>query len=180
MTGTHHKNILILGGARSGKSNFALKLATRAGGKILFCATAEALDDEMKVRIRKHKKSRPQDCDTLEAPRDAGLKLAGLLHGYNVVIIDCITLLVANAMGDSTASKKAEKKVSSEINALLDCMQKSETSIILVSNEVGLGIVPENKLGRIYRDLLGRANQQLAAYSDEVYLMAAGIPLQVK
>lgn len=174
------KNVLILGGARSGKSTFAQELALKSGKRILFCATAEPLDEEMRMRILEHKKSRPQGWDTIEASKGAGRKISRLLFKYDAVIIDCITLLVANSMGDLTKYKEAEKRGASEVRAILKCMERKRVSIILVSNEVGLGLVPENKIGRIYRDILGRANQQLAAHADEVYFMAAGLPLKLK
>jgi len=174
------KNVLILGGARSGKSTFAQELALKSGKRILFCATAEPLDEEMRTRILEHKKSRPQGWDTIEAPTGAGRKIGRLLYKYDAVIIDCITILVANSMGDLTKYKEAEKRVDSEIHAIFKCMERKRASIILVSNEVGLGLVPETRVGRAYRDILGRANQQLAAQADEVYFMAAGLPLKLK
>ncbi len=174
------KNVLILGGARSGKSAFAQELASKLGKRIRFCATAEPLDKEMRTRILEHKKSRPQGWDTIEASKGAGRKIGRLLFKYDAVIIDCITLLVANSMGNLTEYKEAEKRVDSEIHAIFKCMERKRASIILVSNEVGLGLVPENKIDRVYRDILGRANQQLAAHSDEVYFMVAGLPLKLK
>ena len=174
------KNILILGGARSGKSSFAQEVASKSGKRILFCATAEPLDEEMRTRILEHKKYRPHEWNTIETTRNIGHEIGSLLDSYDAVIIDCITILVANSMGDLTKYKEAEKRVDSEIHAIFKCMERKRASIILVSNEVGLGLVPENRVGRAYRDILGRANQQLAAHSDEVYFMAAGLPLKLK
>lgn len=159
---------LILGGARSGKSNFAQKLAE--GRKVLFVATAEALDDEMRERIEEHKKQRPSSWRTLEAPNKLGKKIAESTGDSEVVIIDCMTMLVSNTLSD----------VKKEIEELIDCMKKVNADFIIISNEVGLGIVPENKLSRIYRDALGWVNKRLAEFADEVYFMIAGIPVKIK
>lgn len=180
MSAATNKTILLLGGARSGKSACAQELAGLAGSKVLFCATAEALDDEMRSRIEKHRGSRPQDWDTLEAGRDIGRALGQQASLYDAVIIDCITILVANVMGDGTDAEKAESAVNAEILSLCELLQRRQSTYILVSNEAGSGLVPDNRLGRLYRDELGKANQKLAAISDEVYLLTAGIPLKLK
>lgn len=159
---------LILGGARSGKSSFAQKLAE--GRKVLFVATAEALDDEMKARIEEHRRSRPSTWRTLEATARLGKKIAENAGDAEVIIIDCITMLVSNALRD------AEK----EVDELIDCMNKVNADFIVISNEVGLGIVPENKLSREYRDTLGLVNQRLTECADEVFFMIAGIPVKIK
>ncbi|MDD5312484.1 MAG: bifunctional adenosylcobinamide kinase/adenosylcobinamide-phosphate guanylyltransferase [Dehalococcoidia bacterium] len=180
MTGVFKKNILILGGARSGKSALAQNTAAQIGGKVLFCATAEALDEEMKSRIDEHKLSRPPGWDTLEAPSGVGRILAGLEKHYDVIVIDCITILIANVMSKQDANKDVDSEVAIEIDGLLEFMGTDKSSCILVSNEVGLGLVPDNRMGRIYRDILGRVNQRLAQHADEVYFMAAGLPLKIK
>lgn len=172
--------VLILGGARSGKSSYAQELAGTMGGKVLFCATAEALDGEMRSRIEKHRRSRPPGWETLEAPRDVAAALGPRAPGYGAVIIDCITILVANAIGDSTEEEAAARSVSAEIASLTGMLKERQSYYILVSNEVGSGLVPDNQLGRVYRDELGRANQLLAAAADDVYLLTAGIPLKLK
>ena len=172
--------VLISGGARSGKSYYAQKLAEQSGAGVIFVATAEALDDEMKTRIENHKKTRPATWLTLEAPRDIGACLQKCLSEQEFVIIDCITLLVSNILGQCSDNDKAEALVIQEINSLVECMKISNATFIIVTNEVGLGIVPDNDLARLYRDVLGRANQILAQFATDVYLMVAGIPLQIK
>ena len=180
MSAVTNKIILLLGGARSGKSAYAQELAGLAGGRVLFCATAEALDGEMQSRIDKHRKSRPPCWETLEASRDIGRALGQKASQYDAIIIDCITILVANVMGDGTAAEKAESCVNAEILGLSELLKRRQSNYILVSNEAGSGLVPDNRLGRLYRDELGKANQKLAAISDEVYLLTAGIPLKLK
>jgi adenosylcobinamide kinase/adenosylcobinamide-phosphate guanylyltransferase len=172
--------ILLLGGARSGKSTFAQKLAGQLGNKVLFVATGEALDDEMETRIKDHKKNRPENWRTLEAPHNIGKALRKQIGDAEVIIIDCLTLLISNLLGNELHYPKAEKQVFSEINELISTMNASPVHFIIVSNEVGLGLVPDNELGRIYRDLLGKANQLIAQNANTVYFMAAGIPLKLK
>lgn len=180
------ETILLLGGARSGKSAFAEQLAGKKSERVLYVATAEAGDDEMEKRIAIHRASRPSTWNTLEAPLKAGKCIEDVYSGEDVVIIDCITLLVSNIIlqdkedMDSVSLDDIERAVNDEIASLLKCMGRVESGFIVVSNEVGLGLVPDNKLARIYRDVLGRANQRLAAYCDTVYLMVAGIPVVVK
>ena len=179
MTG-RKKIVLILGGARSGKSSYAQQLAADRGGRVLFCATAQPLDEEMRERIRAHRQSRPAGWDTLEATHGLATALEGVAGKYDTVIIDCITLLIANCMGETDDPAAAEKAVEAEIDGLADVMQSSACNFILVSNEVGSGIVPDNKLARSYRDALGKANQGLARAADGVILMTAGLPLKLK
>ncbi len=177
---TKRKIIVLLGGARSGKSTFAQELAAKLGGKVLFVATGEPLDDEMKVRIEEHKKNRPKSWRTVEAPRHTGRALKEQISDAAVVILDCLTLLVSNMIGDKVDYLEAERKVMAEITELVTIMNASHANFIIVSNEVGLGLVSDNKLGRIYRDLLGKANQLIVQNADQVYFLAAGIPLKIK
>jgi len=174
------KSILITGGARSGKSRFAQKLAAEAGGRVLFIATAEAKDEDMRLRIEAHRESRPAGWKTLEAP----LGISGIIDQHagevEIVVIDCITMLVANIILQSRGEASAEELALKEIENLTGQMDELKMTFILVSNEVGLGLVPDNELGRRYRDCLGRANQILAQHADEVYLMVAGIPIRLK
>ncbi len=172
--------ILITGGARAGKSSYAQKLAADSGGRVLFVATAEAKDEDMRLRIEKHRKSRPVNWDTLESPSEVGKAIDGKADEYPVVVIDCVTMLVSNVMLSADDGKSAESAVVNEVEALIRVMQSKQSDFMLVSNEVGLGIVPDNELSRNYRDLLGRANQLLAQYADEVYLLVAGIPVKIK
>jgi adenosylcobinamide kinase/adenosylcobinamide-phosphate guanylyltransferase len=174
------KIILLLGGARSGKSTYAQELAEQHGGNVLFVATAEALDDEMRSRIEAHKKARPQEWLTLEAPYNIGASLETQPGEFDIVLIDCITLLVSNLLGSGTDVPAIEKRVQDEITQIVDRAHVMDKTFIIVSNEVGTGLVPANELGRLYRDLLGKANQLLAQNADEVYLMIAGIPMKVK
>ena len=154
---------------------------------MLFVATAEAGDEEMRQRIEKHKKSRPASWSTLEATTHIGSQIPQRLGEAKVVVIDCITLLVNNTFGkyshqvsEQIDGSLIEKNLNAEINELLECIDQVDASFIIVTNEVGLGLVPANAVGRLYRDLLGRANQTLAQQVDEIYLMVAGIPLPIK
>ena len=172
---------LILGGARSGKSRFAQELARKLSKKVLFVATGEPLDEEMRARIDTHKKSRPASWRTLEVPTNLAKALRSKIRDVDLVVIDCITLLVSNLMGDANTDVSTwEKKVAAEIKNLIALLKNSKANFIIVSNEVGLGLVPTTPIGRAYRDILGMANQMLAQNADEVYLMVAGIPIVLK
>ncbi len=175
--------ILVLGGARSGKSTLAEELATRLGGRVLYVATAEARDGEMASRIAHHQSRRPEGWRTLEAPREVGRALAAGAADADVVLLDCLTLLLSNLMldlGDDPDEEVAAGRLDSEIDSLLAAYERGRWSLIVVSNEVGWGLVPPYPLGRVYRDVLGRAHQLLAARADHVYLVIAGIPLDLK
>ena len=179
-------NILIIGGARSGKSRFAQKLALKLGEPVLFVATAVAGDQEMHQRIEEHRKQRPATWSTLEVTTHIGSQIEQKIGGAQVVIVDCIALLVNNIFGqysDQTGEQidasLIEQQLTAEIGELVECINKVDASFIIVSNEVGSGLVPANRVGRLYRDLLGRANQMLAQCADEVYLMVAGLPLKI-
>jgi adenosylcobinamide kinase/adenosylcobinamide-phosphate guanylyltransferase len=181
------KAILIIGGARSGKSYFAQELARKLGGQVLFVATAEAGDQEMRQRFEEHRKGRPPNWRTLEATCHVGLRIEQEVGNAQVVIADCITLLLSNILSrhsdqalEQIEESVLEGQVAAEINELVECMKKVDASFIIVSNEVGLGLVPASRVGRLYRDLLGKANQMLAQCVDEVYLMAAGLPVKIK
>jgi adenosylcobinamide kinase/adenosylcobinamide-phosphate guanylyltransferase len=177
------KSILILGGARSGKSRLAVELAQKRGGDVLFVATAEARDDEMLQRIAAHRRVRPAGWKTLEVQTHIGRSITQNIGKARTVIIDCITLLVNNIFepyDEKADALKLEKAVETEIKGLLDCIDKSEALFIVVSNELGLGIIPADRISRLYRDILGRANQLLAARADEVYLLVAGLPVAIK
>ncbi len=177
------KSTLIIGGARSGKSTLAQEMALKAGGNVLFVATAEAGDEDMKKRIEMHRKSRPPDWVTLEATTHIGSQVIKNIGKAQTVIIDCVTLLINNIFmryDDKTDADLAEQEVTAEIKELLDCIERSDAHFIIVTNEVGLGVVPADRVSRLYRDILGRANQMLAEHADEVYLLVAGIPLLLK
>jgi adenosylcobinamide kinase/adenosylcobinamide-phosphate guanylyltransferase len=172
--------ILLIGGARSGKSHYAQQLAGELGSKVLFVATGEALDEEMQARIAEHRKDRPKNWRTLEATTGIGKAIEEQIGDAEVIVIDCITLLISNLLRGQPDYPEAEKIVKAEINKFIDTMDRLNASFVIVSNEVGMGLVPDNKLGRIYRDLLGKANQLLASRATEVYLMVACLPIQVK
>ncbi len=177
------KSTLITGGARSGKSRLALELALKSGGPVLFVATAEAGDDEMKRRIEAHRQARPADWSTLEVTMHAGHEISRNIGRAQTVIIDDITLLVNNIfqqLEGTTDTAVMEKAVAAEIKELIKCVEKSNARFIIVTNEVGLGIVPGDRVSRLYRDLLGRANQMLAEHVDEVIFMVAGLPMSLK
>jgi len=198
--------ILILGGARSGKSRFAQQMAKGLGEKVLFVATGQPLDEEMASRIEEHKRIRPKNWRILEIDVQVGQELKGQIGDVEIVLLDCLSLLVSNVILNPSLPlslraersnllalragsmknlegidfAEAEKRVMDEIDELIKCIEKHKGIFIVVSNEVGLGLVPENKLGRIYRDLLGKANQLLAQHADEVYFMVSGIPVRIK
>ncbi|MCB0043165.1 MAG: bifunctional adenosylcobinamide kinase/adenosylcobinamide-phosphate guanylyltransferase [Caldilinea sp.] len=175
---------LILGGARSGKSTYAEQQAAAAGGRVLYVATAEAWDDEMRARIAAHRAQRPATWRTVEAPRAVGAAArAALDDGADVVLVDCLTLLASNviiALPEGSDERAASASLNEELDALLAAYEASDAAWFVVSNEVGLGIVPAYPLGRVYRDALGRANQRMAALADRVIFMVAGLPMTVK
>ena len=174
---------LILGGARSGKSSHAQSLAEATGKSVTFLATARALDEEMSRRIENHRAGRPADWTTLEIPCD--LASHGQRIQSEVVILDCVTLLVSNLLmqfvkDDLVDEPPFRLAVQKEIEGLIAAIDEQNQDWFIISNEVGLGLVPPYQMGRAYRDALGWANQQLARKADHVLLMVAGIPLGVK
>jgi adenosylcobinamide kinase/adenosylcobinamide-phosphate guanylyltransferase len=181
--GADLKSTLITGGARSGKSRLAQELARKAGGPVLFVATAEAGDEEMKRRIEAHRKNRPTDWTTIEVTIHIGRNITRNIGQAKAVIIDCVTLLINNIFQQHQGAKDdliLEKAVEAEIKELIKCVERSKARFIIVTNEVGLGIVPGDGVSRLYRDLLGKANQMLADHADEVILIVAGIPITLK
>jgi adenosylcobinamide kinase/adenosylcobinamide-phosphate guanylyltransferase len=175
--------MLITGGARSGKSRLAQELALKAGGPVLFVATAEAGDEDMKERIKRHRLNRPADWRTLEVTTHLGRHITQNTGKARTVIIDCVTLLVSNVFQEYegvTDAALLEKAVVAEIEGLIKCIKRSDARFIIVTNEVGLGIVPAERVSRLYRDFLGMANRLLAENADEVIFMAAGIPVTIK
>jgi adenosylcobinamide kinase/adenosylcobinamide-phosphate guanylyltransferase len=177
------KLTLILGGARSGKSAYAQKLAAGRGASVLYVATAEAGDGEMADRIAAHRAERPAHWKTLEAQRQVGDAIRLNRGEANIILIDCLTLLASNViipLPEPVTAQAAESALNAEVDDLLAAYAGSQAEWIVVSNEVGLGLVPPYPLGRVYRDALGRANQRLAAEADEVLFMVAGLPLKLK
>ncbi len=178
------KLTVILGGARSGKSAYAQRLAEKQGGRVTFLATATADDDEMQARIARHRSERPEAWSTREIPHGIAASLRDHPLQADVVLLDCITLLVSNLLFLDGADEPDESAVlarmDAEISGLLTLIENDSAEWIIVSNEVGLGLVPPTPLGRIYRDLLGRANCKLAAHADKVSWMVAGIPVPIE
>ena len=177
--------ILILGGARSGKSAEAVRMARERGtGKVLYVATAEPGDDEMRFRIEKHRAERPAGWHTLEAPYNVGQAIGRQPDGYATIIVDCITLLVSNLMVDrpDPYADAVQKSVVEEIAAIVQAAKEipSASQMVIVSNEVGTGLAPLTPLGRAFRDLMGQANQTLATAADRAVLMVAGLALLLK
>lgn len=174
---------LILGGARSGKSSYAEQLARETGRSALFIATAAALDDEMQVRIEKHRAARPADWRTLESQTRLGAALQAIAPTPGPAILDCVTLWVSNillSLPENTPFETVLREVEMELEAFLAEQERIGGQWLVVSNEVGLGLVPPYPLGRIYRDALGWANQRLARAAGRVLFMVAGIPMVVK
>ncbi|HCC69520.1 MAG TPA: bifunctional adenosylcobinamide kinase/adenosylcobinamide-phosphate guanylyltransferase [Nitrospiraceae bacterium] len=173
MSPMDRKIVFILGGARSGKSAFALKEASKISGKKAYIATAESLDEEMRQRIEEHKRKRGDDWVTYEEP----LKIVDLVKKmkseYNVILIDCLTLWLSNLMHNNL-------DIRHEIENLVSTLRITHHASYIVSNEVGMGIVPDNKMARDFRDLAGFLNQKIAEIADEVYLVTAGIPVKIK
>jgi adenosylcobinamide kinase / adenosylcobinamide-phosphate guanylyltransferase len=187
-TDTSPKLILILGGARSGKSSFAERLAASSGRRVAFIATATASDDEMRERIARHRAVRPHEWLTIEEPLHLAEAIRRASTQADILLLDCITLWLANWLAqpgnveleDAAASDEVNTgSILSDIEELLATLGPNKT-LIIVSNEVGLGIVPAYPLGRIYRDTLGRVNQRLAQVSERVYLMLAGLAVDIK
>ena len=170
---------LVLGGVRAGKSRYAQTLA-QTGQRVLVVATAEAGDDEMAARIQAHRAERPADWDTLEEPIDLVTALAPRLPDYDTVLLDCLTLWVSNLLLRPEDRAPNRSEISVEADRLLQLYEDGDASWIVVSNEVGLGVIPVNKLARNYADELGRVNQIFAAAADDVILMVAGVPVSIK
>jgi adenosylcobinamide kinase/adenosylcobinamide-phosphate guanylyltransferase len=168
--GSH--STLVLGGARSGKSRYAEQIAMSSRPPWIYVATAESFDDEMATRIADHKSRRSQDWQTIDAPLDLAGALAALPRSATV-LVDCLTLWLSNLM-------LAERNIEAEIQRLEAAMLAHEAPLVLVSNEVGFGIVPDNALARRFRDFQGLLNQRVAARADRVVLVVAGLPMIVK
>lgn len=180
---TNGKITLILGGARSGKSSHAQQLAEATGKSVTFLATAQALDEEMSERIRKHRLERPAGWETLEIPCDLAARIPHIRS--QVVILDCVTLLVSNLLmkfvqGDLVEEAPCLRAVQTETEGLIAAIHEQEQEWLIISNEVGLGLVPPYQMGRVYRDALGWTNQRLAREADRVLFLVAGIPMLVK
>ena len=183
--------ILVTGGARSGKSSFGESLL-KDKEKVLYIATSIPLDNEMKERVKKHRESRNPNWDTLEAYDNIASKFNNV---YDGIILECITVMITNLLFKDMKSfeegdlmkvdyRKKEEDILKEVSFMIDEFRKIEnnfgTEIVIITNEVGAGLVPENKLGREYRDIAGRVNQYIAKESDKVFLVVSGIPVKIK
>lgn len=168
------RHVLVLGGARSGKTAWAESLALRSGARPAYVATAEVLDSEMRDRVASHQAGRGERFTTIEEPLDLSGALVRAAAEHDVVLVDCLTLWITNLLmaGDDVS------RAVSELGAAL--MEIGSAKIILVSNEVGLGIVPDNAMARTFRDLAGAAHQRLAVICDDVYFVVAGLPMVLK
>lgn len=177
------KLIFITGGARSGKSTFAESLALKTGKKIVYIATGQALDEEMEERIAEHRRRRPKNWQTFEEPEQVDRVIREIGQETDIILVDCLTLLVSNLISDFKEDSSREDfyfKINSKIGLIAEAALKSNATIIIVSNEVGSGLVPDNPMGRFFRDMLGKANQSIAGKADQVYLVVSGIPLLIK
>ncbi|MFH1288396.1 MAG: bifunctional adenosylcobinamide kinase/adenosylcobinamide-phosphate guanylyltransferase [bacterium] len=163
--------IFIFGGIRSGKSSYSVRLAKKLSKKVIFIATANASDEEMKKRIKLHKSSRPKFWKTIEENENVTEALESIENKYEVIIIDCLGLLVSNLL----LKKLKDTEIIKKIKKLADVISKNKQTIILVSNDVGSSLVPDNLLGRRFVDLIGFANQLMAKKANEVIFMRAGI-----
>jgi len=170
------KKILVTGGCRSGKSRYALNYADRHFNRKLFLATSEVLDEEMALRVEHHKKARGPEWETCEEPIDVVEKIGRYDGQVDVILLDCLTLWLSNLL----IKWDDDLKVMEEVEKLADVIKESPTSLIVVTNEVGMGIVPAEPLARRFRDLSGTANQRIVEIADQVVLMVSGIPLFVK
>ncbi len=168
--------ILIIGGCRSGKSSHALELAEKISGKRIFLATCIPYDDEMKKRVSNHQQGRSRDWITIEAPVDLSEAIMEHAAASSVVLVDCLTLWINNLMMKNIS----QEEMVQEVRQLTRSIQDAPCTVILVSNEVGSGIVPENSLARAFRDSAGLVNQKVAAVATKVIWMVAGIPVVIK
>lgn len=183
------KIILISGGARSGKSTYAEKLAREYGNEVMYIATAIPFDDEMKLRVKQHRESRPASWHTYEA-YSCLEKVYSDPKNFEAILLDCVTVMISNLLFDSIGIDfealsnenflEMEKNIMKEFVSLLDAAALNTQTLIIVTNELGSGIVPEYKSGRIFRDIAGRVNQYIAMRANEVYLTVCGIPVKIK
>jgi adenosylcobinamide kinase/adenosylcobinamide-phosphate guanylyltransferase len=177
--------ILVTGGARSGKSDFGESLL-KDKKKVLYIATSIPFDEEMKYRVKKHRESRPSHWHTLEAYKNLGDSIRNLKQQYDGIILDCITIMITNLIFENFDEeveidyKAIEEKIMREMKTMVSAFKELNSEVVLITNEVGSGIVPENRLSREFRDIAGRVNQYLAREAEEVYLAVSGIPVKIK
>ena len=180
---------LVTGGARSGKSSFGESILENMDGEILYIATAQAFDDEMKDRIKKHQEGRPSNWTTLEGYKNLSQKIQPYKEKISAVFLDCITIMVTNLMLDEDCdwdkitpeeANKIEAKIFKEVKELIKTLKELDIPVIIVTNEIGMGIVPGDKLSRIFRDIACRINQYIGREVGTVYLVVTGIPIRIK
>jgi adenosylcobinamide kinase / adenosylcobinamide-phosphate guanylyltransferase len=169
------KIIFITGAVRSGKSSFSVEIAKKSKKQVIFLATCKPSDGEMKIRVKKHQQNRPSNWQTIEENLDISSVFKNT-DSKNIILIDCITLWISNLLLYGLKEKDIFKKVENFITTI----KETDSSIIIVSNEVGWGIVPENKLARTFRDIIGITHQKISQASNEVFLMVSGIPMKIK
>lgn len=175
------QTIFITGGARSGKSLFAEKTAREFGAPLGYLATAQTLDSEMDERVRRHRERRGSEWSTIEEPIHLSQALARCDGQFKVILVDCVTLWLSNLLFKyEDAGEQSEERIHEDLQRLKSTLQGMVTPVVLVSNEVGMGIVPDNRLARMFRDIAGTSNQLLAASADDVYAVISGIPLKLK
>lgn len=167
---------LVLGGVRSGKSRYAHQLAAQSR-RVVYVATAKISDHEMQAKIERHRADRPEEWLTVEEPLELPKVLKEHQPNCDVIVVDCLTIYVANLL---EAAGEDNQSIDRQIASLCEALRQSECAVVLVSNEVGSGVVPPYPLGRRYRDLLGELNQNIASIADDAVLMVAGLPLALK
>ena len=175
------QTIFITGGARSGKSRFAEQITHNFGAPLCYLATAQPLDDEMDHRIAKHQQRRGDAWHAIEEPLQLAETLANYDGTYNAVLIDCLTLWLSNLlMLHEYLGAKAEERILEDVQNLAETLRGMTTPVVIVSNEVGMGIVPDNEMARMFRDHAGTMNRSAAEAADRVYLLCSGIPVRIK
>ena len=168
--------ILVTGGVRSGKSRYAVEIASRASSRVTFIATASPCDEEMIKRIKLHQSSRPSHWETVEERRDVASVLSKIDSPHRTVIIDCLTMLISNLLLEG----EEEKSILKQVQAIAENGKKFNRLTVVVTNEVGWGVVPQTSLGRNFRDIAGVANQIMAKNADQVWLIICGVPWRLK
>lgn len=184
------KVVLVTGGARSGKSSYAESLCKKSENEVVYIATAEILDQEMSDRVRKHREQRPKNWRTVECWNFVSPSLPQIMEHSKTILLDCLTMLVSNLMfldpvldyehAGMERINEREGLILQEIDRMLEIAKTSTSTLIVVTNELGMGIVPENRLSRIYRDIVGRMNQRVGKSADDVYFLVSGIPVSIK
>ncbi len=184
------KIIYVTGGARSGKSSFAEKHVMESCLKRVYLATSIPFDNEMKLRVEKHKDQRGEDWLTIEAYSNLRERLEEKINDEKIILLDCLTVMISNLMimgteydWDNIEKEELytlEKKIQDEVNQLIEFVEKRDLELVIVSNELGMGLVPPYALGRHFRDIAGRMNQIVAERADEAYLVVSGLPMKLK